>query len=155
MRIYTSRYYDPKWFEPHGADDYIMCRTTVGNIRGQLPYPVMDMRLIAPFGVFGISAKDVFEPLYVKRLNDLGVDRILRQMQRFADVTKKDSLVLLCFEDVTKPDAWCHRRMFADWWLQQTGEIVEEIYTPSRPKEKKEKAGKQGKPKTPEQPTLF
>jgi hypothetical protein len=34
---------------------------------------------------------------------------------------------LLCFEDLTKPGLWCHRRPFANWWLENTGEVVPEL----------------------------
>lgn len=35
--------------------------------------------------------------------------------------------VLLCWEDVTKPDQWCHRRMVADWFEDQLGVKVPEF----------------------------
>ena len=36
-------------------------------------------------------------------------------------------LVLLCFEDLSKPGEWCHRRIFADWWKDITGDHVREL----------------------------
>ncbi|MDR2170525.1 MAG: hypothetical protein LBP59_10320 [Planctomycetaceae bacterium] len=36
-------------------------------------------------------------------------------------------VVLLCYEDVSKVGQWCHRRMFAEWWENKTGEIIEEL----------------------------
>ena len=59
------------------------------------------------------------EGLY-SRLNQKGVQRILAQLQRFERIGK--DVVLLCYEDIRKPDDWCHRRTFADWWMKQTGE---------------------------------
>ena len=35
-------------------------------------------------------------------------------------------LILLCFEDLSKPDVWCHRTMLAEWINQKTGEDVPE-----------------------------
>ena len=35
-------------------------------------------------------------------------------------------MILLCYEDVTNPDEWCHRTVFAKWWEDNTGETVEE-----------------------------
>ena len=46
-------------------------------------------------------------------------------------------LVLLCYEDVRVPGDWCHRTVFAEWWAEQTGELIEELYDPSEPKVKK------------------
>lgn len=42
--------------------------------------------------------------------------------------------VLLCWEDVTKPDQWCHRRMVAEWFEDQLGVIVPEYVPVKKPK---------------------
>jgi len=45
----------------------------------------------------------------------------------------QDTLTLLCWESVWgKPDYTCHRRVFASWWREQTGEVIEEW--PARPR---------------------
>ena len=54
-------------------------------------------------------------------------------------------LVLLCYEDVRVPGDWCHRTVFAEWWAEQTGELIEELYDPSEPKVKKPAAKKESK----------
>ena len=36
-------------------------------------------------------------------------------------------LVLLCFEDLSKPGEWCHRSIFATWWKEVTGDEVREL----------------------------
>jgi hypothetical protein len=35
-------------------------------------------------------------------------------------------VLLLCYEDVLAGD-WCHRKVFAEWWQEQTGQVVEEL----------------------------
>jgi hypothetical protein len=45
----------------------------------------------------------------------------------FAKGHDAKGVVLLCFEDLSKPGEWCHRRAFATWWEEQTGEKVEEL----------------------------
>ena len=40
---------------------------------------------------------------------------------------------------------WCHRTVFAEWWAEQTGELIEELYDPSEPKVKKPAAKKENK----------
>jgi hypothetical protein len=35
--------------------------------------------------------------------------------------------VLLCWEDLTKPDEWCHRRMIAEWFEDALGIHVPEV----------------------------
>ena len=46
--------------------------------------------------------------------------------------------VLLCFEDLTKPGEWCHRRIVSGWFFKELGVTVPEfIITPkhtSKPK---------------------
>jgi hypothetical protein len=39
-------------------------------------------------------------------------------------------LALLCYEDLSEPGTFCHRRMFAEWWSERTGEKVEELGGP-------------------------
>lgn len=40
-------------------------------------------------------------------------------------------VVLCCYEDVRKPNEWCHRLVFAEWWYEKTGEKIEELPDPS------------------------
>ena len=48
--------------------------------------------------------------------------------QCYAKAQEEDKkLVLLCFEDIRKPENWCHRTLFAEWWLAHTGEVIEEM----------------------------
>lgn len=35
--------------------------------------------------------------------------------------------VLLCWEDLTQPEQWCHRRMIAQWFEQELGVSVPEF----------------------------
>jgi len=34
---------------------------------------------------------------------------------------------LLCYESLGKPGVFCHRQIFAEWWREQTGEVVSEL----------------------------
>lgn len=83
---------------------------------------------------YKLNAKDV----YVRTL-DMSQDRIISmvmKMERDAAAQGKD-LVLLCYEDVRIPEDWCHRTVFAEWWVENTGEIIEELPDPNPPKGKK------------------
>ena len=66
---------------------------------------------------------------YFKKLDKIGVDKIIGIVQRLdAKAQEEDKkLVLLCFEDIRKPENWCHRTLFAEWWLAHTGEVIEEM----------------------------
>ena len=69
-----------------------------------------------------------FSELYTALLEQRGGVEYFRQ--RFANVAHDalaGQLVLLCFEDIRKPGLFCHRRVFATWWEQETGEPVSEL----------------------------
>ncbi|MER7474889.1 hypothetical protein [Micromonospora sp. NPDC000018] len=70
-----------------------------------------------------------YRHIYLERLEAAGVDLISEQLAEIADVAGTDRLVLLCFCDlnVPPPDNWCHRRMFAAWWEDQTTREVREL----------------------------
>jgi hypothetical protein len=94
-------------------------RTSVGTPkwwRGELEH----IRRITPYGVFGIEDPDEYKAAYVARLDRIDVADLA---QRFEEISAKHGgrpLVLLCFESLTKPDQWCHRRIAADW-LEEHG----------------------------------
>ena len=72
-------------------------------------------------------------------MEGIGADKIINMVMRFeeaADQEGKD-LVLLCYEDVRNPEDWCHRTMFAQWYCEHTGEIIEELKDPNPPKGKR------------------
>jgi hypothetical protein len=54
------------------------------------------------------------------------VDRIAAVLKVISDEEGGEALALLCFEDVHAGQV-CHRRMFAQWWEERTGQRVEEL----------------------------
>ncbi|MEU8333466.1 hypothetical protein [Micromonospora sp. NPDC048839] len=124
LQLFTSRY---QRFQPEqGAP----VRTTVGKPRFPLPYDLAGFaRFLAPtYGMLKM-AEGPYRHLYLERLEGIGVDLIAEQFAEIADNAGHDRLVLLCFCDlsVPAPDNWCHRRMFAAWWEEQTGHEVLEL----------------------------
>lgn len=71
--------------------------------------------------------KAEFEAKYRAKLDKLGVARIRELLERVAQDSGRDDVVLLCYEDLRKSGEWCHRRMFAGWWQEKTGEPVYEV----------------------------
>ncbi|MFU8849484.1 hypothetical protein ACNAW0_00595 [Micromonospora sp. SL1-18] len=124
MQLFTNRY---QRFRP---DQGAPVRTTVGKPRFQLPYDVAGFaRLLAPtYGMLRMQ-EGPYRLIYLERLEAAGVDLISEQLAEIADAAGSDRLVLLCFCDlnVPPPDNWCHRRMFAAWWEDQTGNEVREL----------------------------
>lgn len=123
--IATSRY---QAREKIAASGLAPVGTTVGRPRFKLGYELAGMASnLAPHGCLQIEDRARFAAAYRGRLNRVGVGPISRLLAGLAQKAAVDGVVLLCFEDLTKPGEWCHRRVFADWWLEQTGEQVVEL----------------------------
>lgn len=76
-----------------------------------------------------------FSSRYRTQLNSIGVEEIREKAEgiraaavnTLPGVTAESPLVLLCFDVLKGPDAFCHRRMFAEFWESETGEEVPEL----------------------------
>jgi hypothetical protein len=100
-------------------------RISIGNPRFRRPYKDAGRILaLAPDRAWLGLPREQYEPLYVAKLEQLDLDLIRADIARLAGTRIP---VLLCFEHLAKPGAWCHRRMFAAWWERKTGEMVGEL----------------------------
>lgn len=133
--ITTSRYWSKALIVKSGL-------APVGASIGLPKFPVGydlvgSVGMLAPFGLLGIEDHDEFRRRYRRRLNGYGVEKIqwvLTALAKGGTVSGDGKLgtpylgvVLLCFEDLSKPSEWCHRRMFAEWWEEKTGDTVPEL----------------------------
>lgn len=139
--IYTSRYSNKELKN----SKYMAVRISVGTPKWNLGYQILgEIKELMPFGMMNEHNHDVFKEKYYKRLDGFGVERIrerIENLKKIADELGKD-IVLLCYEDVRKENVWCHRLVFAEWWRERTGEVINELadYSMfSEPKEKKNK----------------
>lgn len=124
-------------------------RTSLGTPRWfphDLPAAWLDT---APDGWMLKQNYDTFRRVYFEKLDRIGVDKLLGDVDHlarsFAQLNggkEPDRLVLLCFEGLKNPDKWCHRTLFAEWWVTNTGEPVAEL-------------GATAAPPVPEDPMLF
>jgi hypothetical protein len=102
-------------------------RVTLGKPRFRLGYEYEEVRLLAPPPrVFALRDEAEFKTAYRQHLNALGVERLQRVFERVSGEHSSRRLVLLCFENVLAGES-CHRRMFAEWWKEQTGQDVPEL----------------------------
>ena len=126
MNLATSRYQAADLILRSGR---VPVGITYGNPRWPLPYKLAgNFRQLAPSkDMFGMEDRCMFEEAYRDKLDRLGVAGVTKLLQKVVDATGNDRLCLLCFEDLTKPGLWCHRRLFANWWLEKTGEDVPEL----------------------------
>lgn len=136
MGIYTSRYSNKEL-----ADGKYYCvGISIGTPKFKLAYRLKNQCYsLAPKGYMLRMNLEDFKKAYYEKLNGIGKDRIINmvmKMERDAAAQGKD-LVLLCYEDVRIPEDWCHRTVFAEWWVENTGEIIEELPDPNPPKGKK------------------
>jgi len=120
MIIYTSRYHNKAVV----SGKY----TPVGISQGEarfLKYTPTYLKALAPtWAMVKITDKKVYRKAYIKQLNDLGIESV---QQMLVQVSDGKPIVLLCFEDLRKPDLWCHRTMFAEWYEEMTGQKIEEL----------------------------
>ena len=99
-------------------------RTSLGHPRFTLPYLITGkLPELTPERPWLGLEREEYEPLYLAKLEGVGVDTI---RECVAELAGGRIPVLLCFCKVAN-GAWCHRRMFAEWWEKQTGEPVPEL----------------------------
>jgi hypothetical protein len=82
--------------------------------------------LLAPSkATFSMSDAAAAEQSYREGLDEIGVERIQARLQELAEESGLP-LVLLCHENVMEGQE-CHRRWFASWWHEQTGQVIPEL----------------------------
>ena len=144
MAIWISRYSNKEL----QSGKYYPVGISIGTPKFPLGYTLrMQCYSLAPKGYMLNMELERFKPAYYEKLEGIGTDRIIDMVQRMDEEARAEGkeLVLLCYEDVRVPGDWCHRTVFAEWWAEQTGELIEELYDPSEPKVKKPTAKKESK----------
>ncbi len=130
-RLFTSCYGAKKLIIDSGL---VAVRTSVGHPRWKLAYPIGAVILeIAPLRNMLNLSRDEYHARYINKLEMHSVDTIARRLNEVSAANEGRDLVLLCFEDLTKPRLWCHRTMFAEWWREKTGQAVEELAPKTAP----------------------
>jgi hypothetical protein len=84
---------------------------------------------LAPYGLMSTKLTDEeFKEKYIARLEKAGVEQIRYALLAASHPGK--AVVLCCYEkveDLEVNEDDCHRRTFAHWWEQQTGERIPEL----------------------------
>ena len=125
MLIATSRYQARELIV---ASSLAPVRITVGYPRFRLGYELAGSYAgLAPHGLLGKGLNEAdFTRLYRLRLDEIGPETIQDELCRLAG--GRPGVVVLCFEDVIAGEG-CHRRDFATWWEERTGNEVAELGT--------------------------
>lgn len=122
MRIFTSRY---SFKIPQ---EFQAVSISVGKPKWQLPYSLEIYDKLAPYGVFNkYNDEEPYKKAYFERLDKYGVAQIRKDLEQISNKNGGKDVVLLCYENLSKPELWCHRTHFAEWWFEQTGEIIQEL----------------------------
>lgn len=127
--IFVSRYFNPELKQ--NRDKYTIIRISVGTPRF-LPYKLDgSIKELMPVGLLDIENRIEFREKYFEQLDKCGVETIGQQLYDYSLSYKP--LVLCCYEDIRKHGRgdWCHRTMFAEWWMKNTDESVRELEDPS------------------------
>ena len=124
MAILTSRYGNKELRN----DGYYP--VSIGKPRFKTGYEIREQcYALAPKGYMLKMEYEPYREAYFKKLEEIGADKIIGIVQRMDERAQEEgkTLVLLCYEDLRKPDQWCHRTLFAEWWQKMTGEVINEL----------------------------
>ena len=120
---YASRAIDPTRHIPVGI--------SLGGVRWKIPYEVVArVRELMPEQFMLRELRNdppAFAAAYRAKLDGIGVNGIRRRLATIQATAPEKELVLLCFEHLDQPGQWCHRRLLAAWWEEQTGEAIPEL----------------------------
>ncbi len=125
-RLYTASY--ARMRERAGDASLLPVRTSVGKPRfwpEAAAFPLV--KELAPWGLVRIADEEEFTRRYRARLESIGVEAIRTRFDEIHATAPGRALVLLCFEKLQAPGDWCHRRTWARWWLERTGEVIPEL----------------------------
>lgn len=153
MAIYTARYSN----KTLRGEGYYPVGISIGTPKFSLGYELREQcYALAPKGFMLKMEYEPYCEAYFKKLEDIGTDKIIGIVQRLDRKAQEEgkSLVLLCFEDIRKPEQWCHRTLFAEWWRRKTGEVIEELEE-AEPLKQPKKAAPAAEQETNTQFTLF
>jgi hypothetical protein len=142
MAIWVSRYTNKEL----QSGKYYPVGISIGTPKFPLGYTlVKQCYSLAPKGYMLNMDLERFKPAYYEKLETIGTQRIIDMVCKMDDEARAEGkeLVLLCYEDVRIPEDWCHRTVFAEWWAENTGELIEELPDPTPPKVKKPQKAKE------------
>jgi hypothetical protein len=101
--------------------------TSSGRPKFSIRYELTEeVGALKPWGLLDIDDDEVFTERYRARLDKVGVGKLQRVFHAISAKHGGSRLVLLCWETVEHGQP-CHRRTWADWWTEQTGQPVPEL----------------------------
>jgi uncharacterized protein YeaO (DUF488 family) len=130
LKLMTSRYQAGDLIAASGAAPVGI---SLWGVRFKIPYTVAArIKELAPDSGTLKSLKseeidwDQFEVAYIAKLDGFGAEFIESRLASVALEVGNRKLALLCFENIHEGDP-CHRRTFARWFEEKTGQAVPEL----------------------------
>lgn len=119
----------------------IAVRTSVGAPKW-FPHPAMSWENAFPKYHWLKLPFDEYRRRYLAMLDEHGVEKLRGDLEFIVETHAKlhggdvQTVVLLCYEKLSKPGSWCHRTLLSEW-LQQNlhTDVVELGAKPSAPPE--------------------
>ena len=139
MRIWTARYDN----ETIDNDVHAPLQASGSAPRHRLSfYLVGRVWVVAPPPGMCELPPHTFAQTYRAHLDRYGAGKINWLFSKLWEENLRKDLVLCCYEDL-RTGAFCHRRSFAAWWHEQTGESIDELDEPRNPTEPKPEPDRQ------------
>lgn len=130
MELYTSYWRNPDLARLDVVPVGMSRGAPRGTMAKRLPYRYKRLLDLAPpkdlFGrwIAGTIGPDEYTRVYRGCLDSLGPEEVLAQLENKSAGNGGKPLVLLCW---CSPGEFCHRRVWADWYLEKTGREIPEL----------------------------
>lgn len=111
-------------FSEYHPDMGVAVRITLGRPRNMKPDA--EIRELAPHASYFKASEEVFQTRYLQQLDRYGVPHLGGIFTSLDEFGSSRPLILLCFERLNR-DPFCHRRLFAGWWQEHTGQEIPEL----------------------------
>jgi hypothetical protein len=127
-----TSYYASKLLDPN---EHFLVRTSIGAPRYCRHRIDATLEMLYPHPNWLTLKQPTYTRRYITMLNGLGVPAIEKALAALRSQAGKREIVFLCFESLSPKNVsegqFCHRRIFAKWWHEQTGEEIAELRTPN------------------------
>lgn len=132
IRLVTASYAALNRMSAEEWARYAAIRTSRGAPRFPLRYNMAGTAgaLMPPRHLLGVDDAEEYADAYRLHLEQQGAHYIRTELAAISGDAGGRPLALLCFCNLERGQ-FCHRRIFAEWWEEKTGEAVPEVSPPS------------------------
>lgn len=123
--VVTARYSNKTLRDP---EKFVVVRTSLGSPKFEMANPPAYVLspMMPRFEMLKMERPE-YELAYRRMLAGVGVAKFWEELNRLVLANPDKVVALCCYEDIRKPNEWCHRRIFAEWFAEQTGYEIPEL----------------------------